>query len=96
MAEESFDPTDFTELDDTVTEVVDGIEVTLLRDWSRYKISIFFQFCKLTNLFDILVQTTCAQKMSMSRKGDKQHLQMWQGCSTRRIFNEVNLGQGQQ
>ena len=27
MAEESFDPTDFTELDDTVTEVVDGIEV---------------------------------------------------------------------
>ena len=35
MAEESFDPTDFTALDDTVTEVVDGIEVTLLRDWSR-------------------------------------------------------------
>ena len=31
----SFDPISFSDEDDTVTEVVDGVEVTLLRDWSK-------------------------------------------------------------
>ena len=34
-AEECYDPTSCSEDDDTVTEVIDGIEVTLLRDWSK-------------------------------------------------------------
>lgn len=34
-AEECYDPTLCTDKDDTVTEIEDGIEVKLLRDWSR-------------------------------------------------------------